>query len=157
IGTAMHTVMQHISFQVSYNQKQLKEFVNSLVIEEKLTDKEAKAINTEAIQAFLETDIAKVLKDSVNVEREIPFTYTLDASDIYPAWENDDMEKVFIQGVIDCLIFQEDGLVLLDYKTDHIKDDVLTDETIAMLKGRYHTQLSLYTQAIEDIMHQKVK
>src|SRR5699024_4874598 len=83
-------------------------------------------------------------------EREVPFTYTLKAHDIYPDWEDDYAEeKVMIQGVIDCLIHTDKGMIILDYKTDNIPFKALTEEKKIELKDKYRTQLSLYKQAVE--------
>jgi ATP-dependent helicase/nuclease subunit A len=55
-------------------------------------------------------------------------------------------ETVLLQGVIDCLIEQEEGWILLDYKTDATAD--LPD---ALLQARYRIQLEHYAQAVEKI------
>lgn len=54
-------------------------------------------------------------------------------------------EGVFIQGVIDALFDEEDGLVLLDYKTDWVDDGTELIE-------RYKVQLDLYAEAVERIL-----
>ena len=59
-------------------------------------------------------------------------------------------EKIFIQGVVDCLFADGDGLVLVDYKTDRVKEG-------RELAGKYATQLRLYAQAVEAILQKPVK
>ena len=44
---------------------------------------------------------------------------SLPASVVYPDWQEGE-EEVLVQGVIDCLFEDEEGLVLVDYKTDAI-------------------------------------
>lgn len=59
-------------------------------------------------------------------------------------------EEVLVQGVIDVYFEEEDGLVLMDYKTDRVSE---AEELVK----RYHTQLEYYAQALERLTHKKVK
>ena len=60
------------------------------------------------------------------------------------------VEKVILQGIIDAFIMEEDGIILVDYKTDRVKD---REE----LKNRYQKQIDLYSEALEQILGKKVK
>jgi len=153
IGTATHTVMQHLPLTKKWKETELKDFVAQLVLKELLTDDEAEMINLQAIERFFEHEQAGILLSARSVEREVPFMYTLKTSEIYDDWENETEEKVLIQGIIDCLIYMPDGrVIILDYKTDKIKEEVVTDEVIASLKDRYRVQIKLYRQAMCDIL-----
>ena len=55
-----------------------------------------------------------------------------------------------VQGIIDLYFEEEDGIVLLDYKTDRVK----TEEELA---GRYEIQLDYYQEALERSLNKKVK
>lgn len=155
IGTAMHTVMQHIPFDEKWDEDNLEQFIYQLVDEEKLTAEEANHIELDAILHFFDTELAKMMKGN-KIEREMPFSYTLNASQLYDDWEKTEDEKVLIQGVIDCIVFTDDGVVLVDYKTDEISEETITDQVIENLKERYRIQLQLYKQALEDILQQPV-
>ena len=54
----------------------------------------------------------------------------------------DSDETVLIQGVIDAYIDTKDGIILVDYKTDNVKD---ADTLI----NRYKVQLELYKKSLE--------
>lgn len=155
IGTAMHTVMQHIPLKKKWAAEEINVFLDQLVNEEKLTIEEADAIDVQQIENFFASDIARLIAESERVEREVPFTYTLDADEVYAEWQSDTNEKVLIQGVIDCIIYTEGGLIVLDYKTDRISE--VTDETIENLKQRYIVQVDLYRRALGDILNEQVK
>ena len=156
IGTAMHTVMQHLPLTKQYKADELEEIIAQMVNEEKLTAEEAEVIDLNAIENFFQTDIAKLMLTSEKVEREIPFTYTLDVSEVYPNWQSDTEEAVLIQGVVDCLIYTEEGVIILDYKTDAIYDDVISEQLMNSLKDRYRVQINLYKRAMGDILKQPV-
>jgi ATP-dependent helicase/nuclease subunit A len=60
--------------------------------------------------------------------------------------QTSDIDAMLLQGVIDCWIETEAGLVLLDYKTDFVPaggSDVI--------KQRYKVQIDYYTKALEKI------
>jgi len=156
VGTAMHTVMQHIPLSKRHTGDQIGQFVDQLVHEEKLTKKEAESIDVQAIEHFFHSDIAKLMLGSKKIEREVPFTYTLDAEEVYADWDSGTKEKVLIQGVIDCIIYTENGIIILDYKTDSIRGDTITEDLVAKLRKRYQVQVNLYKQALEDILQQPI-
>ncbi|HLR73594.1 MAG TPA: helicase-exonuclease AddAB subunit AddA, partial [Pseudogracilibacillus sp.] len=156
IGTAMHAVMQFLPLTKQWNQEEIANKVEQYVHEEKLTAEEADAIQLDAIERFFQTDLAKQMMEAERVEREVPFTYALDAKAVYPDWESDTKEQVLIQGVIDCIIYTEDGAILVDYKTDKIDEAEVSDALIQKLKARYATQITLYEQALSDILKTKI-
>ncbi|MBR5116521.1 MAG: PD-(D/E)XK nuclease family protein, partial [Lachnospiraceae bacterium] len=73
--------------------------------------------------------------------REKQFMMGVEANRLDPGIPSD--EPVLLQGVIDAGFEEEDGIVLLDYKTDRVHGDA------AELAEKYRIQLSLYAMAIE--------
>ena len=63
-------------------------------------------------------------------------------------------QLVLIQGVIDAYLEEEDGLVLIDYKTDRIPEG---EDWKEFLLGRYQFQVDCYRQALEQVTGKKVK
>ena len=59
-------------------------------------------------------------------------------------------ETVLIQGIVDVFFVEEDGLTLLDYKTDSVS-------SMGELWNRYETQLDYYQEALEKLMGKPVK
>ena len=59
-------------------------------------------------------------------------------------------EMVLIQGIIDVFWVEEDGIVLLDYKTDRV-------DSATRLRDMYKEQLDLYAEALERIFRLPVK
>ena len=155
-GTAMHTVMQHLPMVRPLNIAEIHEHLEELVEKEILTPEETEIIDVDSIQRFFSTDIAEFIMHASSLYREIPFSLSLPASEIYARWTSDTDEKVLIQGVLDCIIPTEDGWIILDYKTDAIPDEV-TDQLRDTLMKRYRTQMELYRYAIEHIWKQPVK
>ncbi|PMC40353.1 helicase-exonuclease AddAB subunit AddA [Bacillus sp. UMB0899] len=155
-GTAMHAVMQHINLQEEITEKTIKHKVDELVQREILTPELANVIDVNQVASFFSSDLGQRMVNAKNVYREVPFSYALDAEQLY---ENMKDEPILIQGVIDCLFEDEQGTVLLDYKTDTVKgrfnqDRIAVEE---LLKNRYRVQIDLYTKAVEDILHRPLQ
>lgn len=55
------------------------------------------------------------------VQREVPFSMAVSAKELYGN-ERLDSDMILIQGIIDCMIEVDEGIILLDYKTDGIYD-----------------------------------
>lgn len=149
-GTALHTFMQHLPFE-DVSLDSLENKLAQLVNDEVLTEEQGTAIDLSLIHAFTKTPLFTRLKEAENTFREIPFTFAV------PALENSE-EKVIVQGVIDLVLEDEDGLVLIDYKTDAITGRYPSFEAAKpVLLNRYRVQLDLYEQAIEHIWKKRVK
>ena len=57
---------------------------------------------------------------------------------------------MILQGVIDCAFLEEDGWVILDYKTDRVSDP-------EAFVAEYTPQLRWYTRAVGELTGQRVK
>jgi len=157
IGTAMHTVMQHLPFEKEMTKESIEELLSQLVQKEILTEIQAQSIQKEQILQFLNSDLGKRLKKAQWIKREIPFSYGLKADELYESIQDLTEEVVLVQGVIDCLFEDEQGFVLLDYKTDSISGRFKSvEEAIPTLEKRYRVQIELYAQAIEKIFNKKL-
>ncbi|ADU30227.1 helicase-exonuclease AddAB subunit AddA [Evansella cellulosilytica] len=150
-GTVIHAVMQHISLSQIPSEDDINKHLFYMVENELLTKEQANAVNIEEVLLFFESPIGKRLINAEWVEREIPFSIGIDASNAYTDWGDSEEETVLIQGVIDCVFKDELGVVLLDYKTDAIENRFSGgfQEAYATLKERYNTQMKLYIQAVE--------
>ncbi|ARF15129.1 helicase-exonuclease AddAB subunit AddA [Sporosarcina ureae] len=148
IGTAMHTVMQHLDLKAELDHASATEFVKQLERRELLTKEEAAAIDIQAIVAFFQTTLGKRMKQADQVLRETPFTYAL------PAVEG---EFQLLQGIADCLFHEDGEWVLVDYKTDDMSK-FHSDQAIAKeMQVRYGTQLNLYKNVLESILSIEIK
>ena len=145
IGTAVHAVMQHIPLERTMGSDEIKEFIETLVGMEILSPDEGKAVKVEEIERFYASETAARLRSAKNIKREIPFTY---------AKADADGDYQIIQGIVDCLFQEQDGWILLDYKTDQISQ--LSDVNTEMAE-RYGVQLAVYQEAVESILRIPIK
>jgi ATP-dependent helicase/nuclease subunit A len=87
------------------------------------------------------------------VLREAPFVLSVPACELYPAEAPGVDEPVLVQGILDLAFEEEDGWVLVDYKTNRV-DGGQTPET---LLARYRPQLAVYRRALEALTGRPVK
>lgn len=157
-GTAMHTVMQHIHLSGSMTAEKIQETVDRLVVQEIMTAEEAEAVDIEVVLRFFHSALGRRMIEAVRVEREVPFSLALAAEEAYTDWR-ETRETVLVQGVIDCLLEESDGLVLVDYKTDAIHGRFMNgfEGARPILADRYRVQLDMYARAIKRIWKKPLK
>ncbi|MFY3791514.1 helicase-exonuclease AddAB subunit AddA [Ureibacillus sp. MALMAid1270] len=145
IGTAIHTVMQHAPKQGFKSTEEIEEYLQKLVERQLLTVEEMKVVDLEKVMQFFDSSIGKRFINAKKIYRELPFTLSR---------KDQDGDRQIIQGIIDCLILdEEDKWILLDYKTDtihpHFKEEpALTKE----MTERYGVQLRIYSEAVEAVL-----
>lgn len=150
IGTIVHFVMQHLNIKESLSPENIKLQISNMVHKKLLTEREAEAVNVEMLHEFFLTDIGKRMKSSHYVKREVPFVIKKSADEIMDSLDKNDV--ILIQGIIDCYFYEDDEVVIIDYKTDEISDGNLEP-----VKNEYRTQILSYKEAVEKITEKKVK
>lgn len=157
LGTAVHVVLQHLELSRALDEQDLKGQVESLVRKELLTEEQAKAVDAGQLAAFFRRPLgSRIRRHGYAVQREVPFTLALPAGQVYgseygttnvpPRVGTED--RVLVQGVIDCLWHEPQGIVLVDFKTDRKVSDRRLQE--------YRLQVSFYRQALEEIYRMPV-
>ncbi|MCZ8518709.1 MULTISPECIES: helicase-exonuclease AddAB subunit AddA [Paenibacillus] len=151
-GTVFHSVMQQIPLKPAPTEEQIRETLAAMVARELLTPAQMDMVDPAVILSFFGSVLGARLQQAVRIHREVPFSCAMRAADVNPSVEDlPEDETVMLQGVIDCLIDEGDGLVLLDYKTDRLKGG--SPQAAA---GRYKMQLELYARAVEKIWKRPV-
>lgn len=151
-GSALHLIMQHLDLQGDLSPAGIREQINSMILRELLTEEQAKAVDERKLAQFFITGLGQRLLRAIRVKREIPFSLALPAREIYPGLPAGIEEKVLVQGVIDCLIEEKDGFVIVDWKTDRLGADKLQEAI-----ERYRGQINLYARAVTTILKRPVK
>ncbi len=144
-GTAYHKVFELMDFENPPEKAQLKQWIMSIPIAGIQQVKEAD------IAWFLETTLfhrMAAAESGNGLFAEQPFVFGVPAQVVDAAYPAE--ETVLIQGVMDAYFEEEDGFVIVDYKTDHV-------ETAQQLKDRYETQLDYYAKALNQITGKQVK
>ncbi|WP_058993918.1 helicase-exonuclease AddAB subunit AddA [Sarcina ventriculi] len=157
-GTAMHFVMQKLDLNKVNLLNEIKEQIKNMFEKGLITKDEEESINIFKIQKFFKSNLGqrllKAYKENKQVFRELPFITEIPVKRI----EKDLIDKIFnneklrLQGIIDCFFEEDDGIVLLDYKTDYVENGKEKE-----ILDRYKVQIDLYTETLERVIGKKVK
>ncbi len=141
-GSALHLLLQQLDFQqpVAPQIAYLKQ--NNQIETGEITTQDVETIN-----GFIHSPLGKRLCASPLLRREIPFTMTLETEERLPQ----STEHILVQGVLDAAFWENDGWILIDYKSGgrHKNDQQLIEQ--------YRRQIHLYRLAIERLWRQPVK
>jgi ATP-dependent helicase/nuclease subunit A len=155
LGTAMHLVMQHLDFKKAHSKETIMAQIEKMVEQEFLTEEQAQAVGWKQFLGLFQSPLGqKLLQASEGrVKREVPFTLSLPVGEIQPDLALlDGEERVIVQGIIDCLLIEDDGIVIIDYKNDQVKKKDLPEKV-----KEYRHQLKFYAKAVERIFGLPVK
>ena len=155
-GTAFHKVMEVFPFEsLDLKEKVTKEKVMEIINEQvecgKLPEEYVPLVSVRKVMHFLETDLAKrmvIAAKEGKLYKEQPFVYGIEANRLnkeFPA-----TETVLIQGIIDVYFEEDDGVVLMDYKTDKVESE---EELIK----RYQIQLDYYAEVLQNLLSKPIK
>lgn len=144
-GTAMHLAMQYLDFDTAVS---VEEQVQRLCERRLLTPQQAEAVDVGRLETFLHSPLAARIRQADKVYREYRFALLLPAEMYVAGGEG---EEMMLQGVVDCAFDTPDGLVIVDFKTDHIRAG---EE--AQRAEHYRPQLDAYTQALSRVLQRPV-
>ena len=165
-GTAVHRVMEcyHFSSDCSPDEQMEQMQKDGL-----LTQEMKELVKLPLIERFVQSEIGKRMREAEkagNLYREKAFVMGFTGEELetfgFGEIQTDVLQNVserkenalpeqdreaeltLIQGIIDVFWLEEDGIVLLDYKTDRV-------DTVQELADCYAAQLNLYAEALERI------
>ena len=152
-GTAYHRIMELLVFEGPEPDsiEAVAKWIDRMAASGKIEKEAAECVKPYDIFRFLETPSGKRMKKAAKSQRlwkEQPFVLGINAKELYP--EEEDGELILVQGIIDAYFEEEDGLVVLDYKTDRVRK---AEELVE----KYQEQLRYYAKALEQMTGKKVK
>lgn len=148
IGTLMHLCIQKMDEKCNYDYEKIATDIENLVKSEIITKNEANSINIDKLLQYTKSDLFKNLKTAKEVHKEEPFYININAKELSM---KDINENILVQGIIDLYyIDEDDNIILVDYKTDYIKNDEHE------LVEKYYEQLEIYKRALEQALGKRV-
>ncbi|MEE3467368.1 MAG: UvrD-helicase domain-containing protein [Eubacterium sp.] len=128
--------------------------LDRVITDKHLRSEERSVIDSGRLVTFFRSELGQRMIRAAGagkLKREQPFVIHKKASEIdakkYAHYPD---TPVMIQGIIDGYFEEEDGIVLMDYKTDTIPSD-----KPYMLTERYRVQMKLYREALERLLDGK--
>ncbi|HCJ10925.1 MAG TPA: hypothetical protein DHW14_07155, partial [Clostridiales bacterium] len=160
-GRATHLLLQHVRLDGPLDAASLTRLAAELVERQLMTPEEARAADIEAVARFFVSETGRWFTAAApRVRREVPFTLGLPVEEVYgqaaageaAAPTEGEGETVLVQGIIDALVDEPDGPVIVDFKTDRVAPD-----EVPARAERYRTQAEVYRRAVEVIWGRKVR
>lgn len=149
LGSAVHLIFERIDLSGPVDADTIQSTIAKLTETGQLTESLAAAIDISGIVSFFDSELGRLAQQAGGkVLREWPFTYALDAAAV---GAESGGETVVLQGIIDMIIPTADGLVVVDFKTDRIAENEISEHA-----EKYAGQLRLYARAAADILKQPV-
>ena len=149
-GTAFHKLMEHVPPERSGSPEQVSAYMREAVGAGILSQAQAEALDPEAVSLFYGQPVGRRALAAAakgRMWREKPFILGVPYTELDP--ESPLTETVLVQGIID-LYFEEEGkLILVDYKTDRVREG-------SELIRRYETQLRWYDRALSAALEKPV-
>ena len=153
-GTAVHRVMECYQFSSALD---VGEQIEQMLAEGRITADMVELVRQPLIEQFVDSEVGarmRTAETAGRLYREKPFVmgFTREELERFGFGEmreetveghgTDGGTLTLIQGIIDVFWVEDDGIVVLDYKTDRV-------DTARQLVDRYAAQLRLYGEALE--------
>lgn len=149
-GTAYHRVLQLLPFEQMHSGEDVADCLTDLIEGRKITKEIYNLVDAGVIWRFLQSDIGRRMTAAAekgSLHKEQQFVMGVPACEM---GDYDTGELVVVQGIIDAWFEENEELVIVDYKTDRVRDpQVLIDH--------YHIQLEYYARALTQCMQMPVK
>jgi len=142
-GTILHTFLQYADLSLPIDMQ-----CQILIEKGLLSQDEAKTLDLKKIEIYANSDLYKKILSSKSVKKEEQFIVNIPIEK-YLNNQTIQSEKMLMQGAVDLLCETEDGLMIVDYKTDRNVD-------AQTLIDRYKLQVVLYKEAVEKMYMKKV-
>ena len=148
-GSVMHGAMQFVRYENCGSEAEVEAEINRLVKEGFLTEDQGQLVNCRDIANFFESEYGRKLRSGADHLREFKFSILDDAKHYNPEVSG---EQVLLQGVVDCALIEEDGITILDFKTDRV-----TDATVDAVAAGYREQVLTYGEALSRIYEKPIR
>ena len=151
-GTVYHGIMEHIDFgrAKAEGASYIVDLAYKLIEKNLFTGEEIQVIDLDKIGEFFETDLGIRAAEAFTkglLHRERPFSLQMELNG----------ETIITQGIIDCYFEEEDGIVLLDYKTNWIDPAKPFGEEVERLRKTYEKQMEIYRKVLNTATGKPVK
>lgn len=148
-GTAYHRILELLDYSVTPNYENVSNMIDSFVEQGLIERDMAKAVMIKDIVKFATSQLGKRMKsafDKNKLYREAQFVMGVDGRSL----GEEIKDIVLVQGIVDAYFYEDDEIVIVDYKTDRVGNE-------KELADRYREQLRQYKIALEGITGKNVK
>jgi len=146
-GVAVHALLARMDLSKGQSEEGVRGEIERLCSLGFLDDQYVEPEDVSRIAGFFRSETGKMLVESPHrVKREVPFTIGIPVNRTSQQGGSAE-ELVVVQGVIDAVLESDDGLRIIDYKTDSI-----TLQQLHQAVRNYTPQVAVYAYAAERIL-----
>jgi ATP-dependent helicase/nuclease subunit A len=142
-GSAAHLALRYLDFAKTGSPQEIAGELARLREAGFLSGPEADTVDPGALFRLFASDLGARMRAARAPMREFPFTLLCPARELFPGGGDDEL---LLQGVVDCCIEADGVLTVIDYKTDHVAAEDVSDRA-----ARYELQLRTYAYALRRI------
>lgn len=148
-GTAVHKFLELCDFSCANDNLEAEK--TRLQYAKLMTADELAVVDESAVKSFFNSAVGIRLLSSEEVLKEYEFAVFKAANELYENLpDNVKGEKIVVQGKLDCAFKEDNGYVLIDYKTDNVTDE-------SYFVSVYKNQLEIYADALTQCTEIPVK
>lgn len=155
VGTLVHKFMELFDF-ASCSSNPVDDIIilkNQLLKDGVMSKEELDVIEITKIERMLKSELGKRMIEAAkkgNLKKEQQFSAGVRVADIYDdVEESPGKDLIVVQGIVDAFFYEDDEIVVMDYKTDRISLESLVE--------RHKAQLDYYGDILEKLTEKKVK
>ena len=151
-GTAMHQALQFLDFSKTGSLEDIRAELMRMEQRRLLTSEQAAAVDCAQIAALFASPLGQELRavPQERMWREYRFSVLEPVSKYLP--EDVSGDEILLQGAVDCFFETEQGLTVVDFKTDRVAQGREAERA-----EEYRTQLTAYSDVLERIFEKPVR
>ena len=141
--------MQYIRYECCLTEEGVAQELHRLVKDGFLLPQQAECVPPEGICTLFRSPLGRRILNAPELVREFKFSLLTEGANYDPALVG---EQFLLQGVTDCCLLEQDGLCVIDFKTDRVMPG-----QEASRAEHYRGQLEAYSDALSRIFDRPVK
>ena len=143
-GTALHLVMEKLDLKGELTPAGIRAQMEQMRDDDLLTDAQKDCVSVNQIAQFFASAVGERVTSAIACHREFKFSLLVDAEEYFPEAVG---EEVLLQGVVDLWFEDENGITVVDFKSDHIQPGEESKRA-----EYYRPQLEAYSKALKTIL-----
>ncbi|MCL2373313.1 MAG: helicase-exonuclease AddAB subunit AddA [Defluviitaleaceae bacterium] len=160
LGTALHTITEHMdygAFASPASYPAIEALIQNLTEKNLLSPEIATFIDRKKIAELINSPLAARIRNAKSLYREAPFVLSLGSGQfrfngldalVFASQPEDGLgneaDNILVHGIIDCYFEEDDGIVLVDFKSDSRPE-------------AHSVQMAIYKKALEEATSLRVK
>ena len=143
-GTALHLVMEKLDLKGDLTPAGIRTQMEQMLANDLLTTAQMESVPVNQVAQFFASCEGERVTRAKTCRREFKFSMLTDAAEYFPEAVG---EEVLLQGVVDLWFEDEDGITVVDFKSDRILPGEETKRA-----EFYRPQLKAYSKALQCIL-----